>query len=417
MWFNLINKKVNIILVAGFSMASILTFLPPLHAGAKIMTVADISLLGGKYFLDSEAASFQGRLDAFVSPTITLGENHNLIPVYSGNYSGTQDIQELAGGGVLTRKRQAHTISLKYVYTREFDKYKPRISYSKASIQETKDEKWGKGLFDYNTLSFGFEAEQERPRGTFTESYDYYKVAYPNYSTLLSQSQSVFNDTTTFNELSTNAGENPMDNISHRLGFTYSWFPEPLNLKAGYDFTYRSYGDQAVAAKPVTGQSPFKSDKRADLVQNFSLKASRALKPVFLSAGARLGWLSSNQGSYDSAHNQKYMEDYYSYIDFSLSPAMTLALKNGAQFSFNLDWRRVYYKGRLSQDSGGNYGSAKVNQTYWLTSISARYPVFNRFFARAAYNYQVSSSNMRYEDNYRYNYRASTYLMGLEWEF
>ncbi|MDA8130563.1 MAG: hypothetical protein M0011_03550 [Elusimicrobia bacterium] len=390
--------------------------LSPLRAEMKITPVADVSLFGGKYYLDSDAASFQGRLDAYVSPALSLTENQDLIPVYSGNYSGTQDIQELAGGGVLTRKRQTHTFSVKYVYTDEFNKYKPRVSYSLARIKETKDEKWGDGLFDYNTLSAGFEAEQERPYGTFTESYDFYKVTYPNYSTLLSNSQSVFNDTTTFNQLSTNAGTNPLDNTSHRLGLSYAWFPGPLNLKASYDFTYRNYGDQAVTAKPSTGQSPFKSDKRKDMMQNAGLTASRALKPLFLSAGARLGYLGSNQGTYDSARS-KYMKDYYGYMDVELSPSMTLALKNGSQFSFGVDWRRVMYTGRLKQDTSGNYGSDKIHQTFWLTSLSARYPVAAGFYARAAYNYQVSSSNMKYEENYRYNYRASTYLMGLEWEF
>jgi hypothetical protein len=415
MQFNFSKNKAKTVMILGFAAAPMLAPLPALHAGIKIMPVANVSLMGGKYFLDTKAASFQGRMDAYVSPALTLGENHSLIPVYSGNYSGTQDVQELAGGGVLTRKRQMHTFSLKYIYTREFNKYKPRLSYSKASINETKDEKWGDGLFDYNTLSFGLEAEQEHPHGTFTESYDYYKVDYPNYSTLISQSQDVL-DTATFNELSTNAGENPMNNVGHRLGFTYAWFPEPLNMKAGYDFTYRNYADQAVAARPVTGQSPFKSEKRSDIMQNFSLKASRVLKPLYLSAGARLGWLSSNQATYDSTRN-KYMEDYYSYVDFSLSPSMSLVLKNGAQFNFGLDWRQVYYLGRLKQGNTGNYGSSEIKQTYWLTSLSARYPVYNRFFARAAYNYQVATSNMHYEESYRYNYRANTYLLGLEWEF
>lgn len=385
-------------------------------AGVKVMPVASASLLGGKYYLDSDAASFNGRLDAFFSPVLQLGEGRDLIPVYSGNYSGTQDIQELAGGGVLTRKRQTHTASLKYVHTSEFNKYKPRVSYSLSRIKETKDESWGDGLFDYDTISAGFEAEQERPHGTFTESYDLYLVSYPNYSTLLSDSQSVFNDTSTFNQLSTNAGENPLDNIAHRLAFSYAWFPKTADMKASYDVTYRYFGDQAVAARPVTGASPFKKDKRADILQNLSVRASRAVKPLYFSAGARLGWLSSNQGSYDGTR-QEYMDDYYSYVDVSVSPAVTLALKDGSQFSFGMDWRRLQYLGRLKQDAAGNYGSGEIRQTTWLTSLSARYPLFNKFFARAAYNYQVSSSNMRYEDNYRYNYRTSTYLLGLEWEF
>lgn len=387
----------------------------PGQAQVKLTPVADISVLGGKYYLDSDAASFHGRFDAFFSPVLSFGENAELVPVYAGNYSGTQDIQELAGGGVLTRQRQTHTVSLKYVYTDEFDKYKPRLAYSRALIKETKDEKWGKGLFDYDTLSAGFEASQERPHGTFTESYDFYQVKYGNYSTLLSQSQTVI-DTTTFNELSANAGKNTLDNANHRLGFVYAWFPAAADMKAGYDFTYRRYGEQSIVGKPAAGQPYFKSDKRSDLVQNWSVNAARALKPLYLSLGGRVGWLSSNQNSYDSSRT-KFIEDYYSYVDLGLSPSMNVVFRDGMQFGFSLEWRRLYYLGRLKQDASGNYGSSKVNQTVWLTSLSARYPVFKGFYARAAYNYQVSNSNMRYEANYRYNYRASTYLAGVEWEF
>jgi len=404
-----LNNTANILAFLMFAPAL------PGYGQVKVTPVADVTVLGGKYYLDSDAAAFNARVDAFFSPVLKFGENSELVPVYSGDYSGTQDIQELAGGGVLTRQRQTHTVSAKYVYTDEFDKYKPRVSYSKALIKETNDEKWGKGLFDYDTLSAGFEASQERPHGTFTESYDFYQVKYGNYSTLLSQSQTVI-DTTTFNELSANAGKNTLDNANHRLAFTYAWFPAAGDMKAGYDVTYRRYGEQSIIGKPAAGQPFFKSDKRSDLVQNWTYSVSRAFKPLYLSLGARVGWLSSNQNSYDFSRT-KFIEDYYSYADISLSPSMTVILKGGAQFGYSLEWRRLYYLGRLKQDSSGNYGSSKVNQTVWLSSLSARYPVYKSFYARAAYNYQVSSSNMRYEANYRYNYRASTYLAGIEWEF
>ena len=407
--------KNKLLIKPVLSVFSFLCLLSPLSAEIKMTPVANASLLGGKYYLDSEAASFNGRLDLFLSPVLKLGENNTLIPIYSWNYSGTQDIQELAGGGVLTRQRQAHTLSLKHVYTREFNKYKPRFSYSKALVQETKDEDWGDGLFDYTTMSFGVEAEQEKPHGTFTESYDYSLVSYPNYSTLLSQSQTVI-DTATFNELAANAGKDTMDNAGHRLALGYTWFPEPLTMQAGYDLTYRTYGDQPVINEPATGQPSFSSDKRTDLVQNLSLTATRALKPLVLNAVLRGAWLSSNQNSYDSSRT-KYIEDYYSYTEVGFAPSMSLALKNGTQFGLALDWRRLAYTGRLRQDESGNYSRSKINQTVWLSSLSARYPVYKKLFARAVYNYQVSSSNMRYEASYRYYYRASTYLVGVEWEF
>ncbi|MDT8287743.1 MAG: hypothetical protein RQ748_11585 [Elusimicrobiales bacterium] len=390
-------------------------FQAPAHAEMKITPVMNISLLGGKYHLDEDAGSFQGRADAFVSPHIRLSENQELLPVYIGNYSGTQDIQELAGGGVLTRQRQNHSVSLKYVYTRDFNKYKPRISYSKALVRETKDEDWGDGLFDYGTVSVGFEAEQERPHGTYTQSYDYFQVRYPNYSTLLSNSQTVI-DTTTFNELSRNAGTDTMDNDNHRLAFGYTWFPEPFVMTAGYDFTWRGYPDQAVVAQPATGSPLFKSDKRFDVVNNVTFRAARAIKPAEFSLAARLGYLYSNQNSYDSSRT-KFIPDYYNYVDIGLSPRMALRLPGNAYFSFGVDYRRLYYTGRLVQDASGNYGSGKIRQESWTTSLQARYPIMRGFFARATYNYQISSSNMRYEAGYRYNYRASNYLLGIEWEF
>ena len=194
-------------------------------------------------------------------------------------------------------------------------------------MRETKDEKWKDGLFDYNTLSFGFEVEKERPHGTFSESYDFYRVKYPNYATLLSQSAGVI-DTTTFNELSANAGTNTMDNTNHRLAFVYTWFPEPLVMSASYDLTYRSYGDQALAANPATGQPPFKSDKRHDLAQSWALKISRDMKPLGLSLNSSVSWLSSKQNSYDSSRT-KYIPDYYSYIELGIAPAMNFNFKTG----------------------------------------------------------------------------------------
>ncbi|MCK4828829.1 hypothetical protein KA005_74580, partial [bacterium] len=175
------------------------------HSQTKIIPVANVSLLGGQYFLDGSAASFNGRAEAFISPLFKFSQAHELVPVYSGYYNGTQDIQELAGGGVLTRQRQSHALSVKHVYSRGFDKFKPRIFYSMAFTRETKDEKWGKGLFDHNTSGAGFEAEHERHWGTITESYDFYKVTYPNYNSLISQSQGIL-DPVTFSELSQNAG-------------------------------------------------------------------------------------------------------------------------------------------------------------------------------------------------------------------
>ena len=395
-----------------FALALHIPLCASVSAQMKIMPVGSVSLLGGQYFLDGDAASFNGKVSAFVSPLIRFSESHELVPVYSGSYNGTQNIQELAGGGVLTRQRQNHSISVKHIYSNGFDRFKPRIFYSMAFTRETKDEKWGKGLFDYNTFGIGFEAEHERHWGTITESYDFYKVSCPNYESLISQSQGAL-DAETFSELSANAGAATLDNANHKLAVGVVYYNmEPLEIKGGYDFTLRKYPEQAV----VGTLGDFRSKKRTDAVHAFSAGVSRDIKPVVLALDGRMDYLSSNQNSYDASRTT-YVDDYYSYLEFALAPSLNFLFKKGGGLAFQTQWSRRLYSGRFAQDLTGSYTGSKTKQTVWLTSISVRYPVIANLSARAAFSYQISSSNMKYEANYRYNYRANNYLFGVGWEF
>ncbi len=82
-----------------------------------------------------------------------------------------------------------------------------------------------------------------------------------------------------------------------------------------------------------------------------------------------------------------------------------------------LNWQKTFYNGRYTQDAAGAYRSSKIYQTAWISRFSLTYPIMKGFSLKTAYSYQVSNSNMRYEADYRYNYRASNFLMGLNWEF
>ena len=375
-----------------------------------LMPVASLSLLGGQYFLGGTAANFGGRADAYVSPVVRIDEQQSLVPVYSGNYSGTQDIQELAGGSVLTRQRQSHTLSLAYAYQRDFDSIKPRLSYSKSLDKETTDETWGHGLFDTETWTAGVTGQHERWWGTLSESYDYYTAHYPNYSSLLSQSSGVL-DPQTFTELSQNSGARVLDNENHRLGLGFLYYADPVAWHADYDATYRRFPDQAV----VDASGGFQSKRRTDWVQNLAIKAVRDLKPAQVGLGLRLGALDSDQNSYDASRTQ-YIGGYYSYYEWALTPSVAVALKNGGTLYFETGVTQRYYTGRLAQDSNGVYSGSRTNQTTWLTTLSVRYPVMKHLFFRMLASYQASNSNMRYEADYLYNYQANTYALGFEWE-
>ncbi|MCK5106872.1 MAG: hypothetical protein KAQ76_04855 [Elusimicrobiales bacterium] len=385
-----------------------------LFAEVNITPVMNLSLMGGKYYIDGDATSFEGNANLFMSPNIKISDKHEFVPVYAGYYSGVQDIQELAGGGILTRERQGHALSFKYVRSNNFNKIKPRISYSKELVKETNDEEWSDGLFDYNTMSLGIEFEQERPYGTFSQSYDFFQVKYPNYSSLISQSATVI-DSTTFNQLSSNAGENTMDNTNHAATFAFTWFPEPFVMKAAYSLTYTNYTDQAIVGD-ATGSSYFKSEKRKDMTNTLRYSLWRDAKPLSFALKSHFTYLSSNQNSYD-ATNSKYTEDFYTYYQIGAGPSANLNLNNGGSFLLGLNWEKTFYNGRYTQDASGGYRNSKIYQTAWVSRFSLIYPIMKGISLKTTYSYQVSNSNMRYEANYRYNYRASNFLMGLNWEF
>lgn len=370
-----------------------------------------LSISGGKAYFDGDSSSLNINADVFLSPVITIDEESVIYPIYSGYFNGVQDLKELAGGDVLVRKRMGHSISLKYVKTRDFNHIKPRISYSMDFVNETKDESWGSGLFDYETISAGVEFEQERPDATYVESIDFYNITYPNYSSLISKYSSVL-DTTTYTELSKNAGKDVLNSRNLRFAFSYNVFPKNINLIYSAAVTYRNFYDQSIVNK----YGSFKSDKRNDILTELGFSLIKVDKKIETGIKLDLAWLSSNQNSYDASRT-KYISDYYGYVYAIISPYFKLNLKNGGVMGYSFSYERLNYTGRLAQDIDGNYLSSKIHQNFYVSSFYFKYPIIKDIMARIDYSYQNVDSNMKYEAGYRYNYTSANIMMGFEWRF
>ena len=381
-----------------------------LRAETRYTPSADISVMGGQYFFDSAPASLRMKADGFFSPAIQFENGSQLVPIFTGYYSGMQDVREIAGGNVLTRERMGQTIATKYIIPHnEFDKYKLRASYGWDFVKETTNEKWGNGLFNYKTFSVGAESAYEKYWGSFFVAYDYVDVQYPNYSSLVSQSQVIL-DTTTFSELSQNAGSKVLNNRTHRVEAGTTVLGEKYTVEALYSVGYMRYPYQSV----VNSLGAFTTDKRSDWLQNALLRGNFDLKPLLLTFTVHGAANTSNQNSYDAART-KYVADFYSYNEIGAGPMFSVELPSKFMLYLSTDWTRRFYTGRLTQDVNGNYGDSKINQTTWLSMVTVRYPVAEHFFAKASFSYLTASSNMAYEAYYRYNYSANTYAFGMEW--
>ncbi|MFC2048667.1 hypothetical protein ACFLR5_00425, partial [Elusimicrobiota bacterium] len=70
----------------------------------KISNVSNIFIAGGQHFLNNDPSTFGGNLSVYYSPVMNFSETNALVPVFNIDYRGTQDVEELVGGGTLTRQ-------------------------------------------------------------------------------------------------------------------------------------------------------------------------------------------------------------------------------------------------------------------------------------------------------------------------
>ncbi len=383
-----------------------------LWAEVEFFPLANVSLLGGQYYFEKEAASFGGNLYIDLIPALKFSDELSLIPTYSGAYRGTKNVAELVGGGTLFQEAQDHLLSLRLVnQMREDLKLKIKTSYKLELLKETKDESWGKGLFDYYKIVVGVEGEKkfDKKITSLTGGYGFYMVRFNNYASLAEAKYG--------KEVS--PGKNILDFDAHEV-YLYGDFVFTPNFrgKADYSFTYKNFLDQKI----VTASGDYLTDKRNDQIHllNFSISNLRPIKTklkIVYALESQTVIYQSNQNHYD-AKNFKFIPNYYNYWEQGLRPQVILYLGKKPQsvdFSYQFAYRQ--YSDRLVQDKDGNYKTDKINTQTSTISLGTSYPLREKINLRFQVNYLISSSNMAYEKVYRYNYNTTNYFLGLSWEY
>ncbi len=382
----------------------------------KITPIADITVGGGQYFY-SGSASNGASGDIYFSPVMNFSQDTALLPIYSGSYRGTKDVRELVGGGTLTQETQDHSITLRYI-TKFTDSFRFRIrgGYKIEYVKETKDETWGKGLFDYTRPSFGVEGEKNiGDKSSLKVGMDYYQMKYPNYKSLISNTDYQTSlDTTTYTELSTNAGENVLDNNNLVLSISYTRYPsENYFWRVGLDATGKNFPEQHVVGENGFFEETLRKDSNITLSGLVSFGNER----IRTSISDSIQLYNSNQNSYD-ASGAKFISSYYSYTENVFAPTLSLNLgefKPYSVVSFYVELAHRFYNSRPAQTITGEYLSENIYQATQTAGVSFKYPILKNLSAKLSGSYRVSFSNMKYENNYKYNYDVFTYFAGLNW--
>lgn len=369
------------------------------------------NLLGGGYAFNNETTSYGAKIYFSVIPAVKW-KNNLLIPFYSFEYSGVKDVKELVGGGTFIQQCVTNTIYIKPIFKlTNMVKLKPKIAFTSQLFKETMDEEWTKGLFDYYKQNVSLETEfcfTKISKLSFTLSG--YDVNFYNYQTLASKKL-----TEEYGKELTSVGKDILNfyaaegTIDYKINEYIS-----LNLYT----TQKYFVDQYV----ITENAEYSKTKRQDNLSFLNVNLNYPIKPlgkttIFSSLAIQYTVNNSNQNHYDVEHT-KFVKDYYDYNETSFSPQIKFAFNTiplNLQVNYTISYRQ--YIDRLVQDEQGNYKDDKTFVLSQYLSLVLSFPIVENLNGVIQQNYFVSSSNMKYEQVYRYNYNAYNLLVGISYEF
>jgi len=402
--------------------------------GIRIAPLLNLQILGGQYFFEGERGNLSGNLSLLAAPSLKLSPAWTLVPSYSASYQGTKQVVDLVGAGTLFQERMDHRVGVKGIWRPGGDsawRIKPAANFKTELLQETRDETWGNGLFDYRKYGAGLEAEYiyQDPL-SMRVGYDYAFTHFPNYTSLESKESQDFNGQPLAREL---VGGHILDNHGHALTVggameVAALDPEASLLKGlildmQYVALYQRYPQQHL----VDASGNLTPGLRTDWTHLVDFTFRQPSQPrgnlrMLTTVGLGGVFARSNQNSYDALHT-RFLDDYYDYDELSVRPSVTALLGEpggGAKpallsLSFNLSQRR--YLERPTQDSTGLYQSSRIRQTNWYLGGTLSYPMDRNFSLMANMQYGRASSNMGFQQFYKYDYTSVNYLFGVSYEY
>jgi hypothetical protein len=396
-------------------------------AALDYVPLYNATFMGGQYFFQSDRSSLSGNASLLAAPMLRTQGSWAFIPTVSSNYQGTKGVGEGVGSGTLFQQQMDHRAGFSVLHAASGSswKFKPSMSYKREFLKETRDEAWGRGLFDFEKIAVGFEAENVyRDPFSYRLGVDVFRIRFPNYQSLESSAGVDPLGNPLGRELS---NKNVLDTMNYQLSASatrpFPYDDPKVSLQAGYSIMVQDFRDQSI----VDQRGQLISSKRRDYLQSLSASVGYP-RPVSLggkdfrldsSLGLNGAFNSSNQNTFDAARTQ-FVPDSYSYAGFGLGPSFTLAWgdkKAPAWLGASFRYGRTQYQGRLTQDSDGVYQTSHQYQDRFSTSLNYGYPLSPGFSLKVQTNILWARSNNAYEKTYSYNYRTANYLMGFTYEY
>jgi hypothetical protein len=402
-------------------MLALLLLLAVPAQAVEILPFYQLEFMGGLYYFSGTQAPLSGNAAGLAAPAIVVNEQWTVLPTISARYQGTKSIVDLIGPGTLFQERMEHRLGLKGVWTPEKSKwrFKPSIDYRMELLNETRDESWGNGLFDYRMIDLGFEAEYVYLEPySVRAAFDIVLTDFPNYTSLESQIALDFQGQPISREL---IGDQVLNSRTEMLTLAASrGFLEQGTLSGTLVLQRQTYGKQMV----VDNSGQLGGDPRRDIVAQLSgvVRWPFELTPrTRLTAAWTLGLENrvSNQNSFD-AQRIVYQSGFYNSTRIFFGPDANLSFGDDRapilwQNSIRFSARR--YPHRRVQDASGAYENDTLRQHEWTLATTLIYPMAPRFKLLMSLQAGRASANQGFEQFYKYSYSVTSALVGLRFEY
>jgi hypothetical protein len=381
-----------------------------------------LNLMAGQYFYNDSAGSVDGYADGDLLLLRSLTTASGFYLDFHGSYTGFKQVNELAGGGTLFQQSADGSVEAKWVQ-RFSDGFslKPRVEVEQQLFRETKDESWGKGLYDFWRYSTGVVWEHKTRLNMevpwiWQFSYDLYYTHYPRFQSLTSQFGT--------EQSAPDPGSRILDTVTNQFAYRSEFdLPGFVSLWGLYSVSFISFTDQKV----VQAQGQFLGTNRSDSYQSLTFGSSKRLNDWLVAGRVRpvvglklnAATLLSNQNSFDADPSRlKYIGAYYDYWETHVTPSLSATfLTPQANLTLAGDFGYRKYTGRLTQNADGSYTGAKLHQFSEAVSLNGSYPIWKGLSAKASATWSNSSANTAYEQTYQYNYHDYNYFAGVGWQF
>lgn len=412
------NFKPVIALVAGAAFA----LSPAARAATQnepFYYVIEAEALGGYSEIPGHQGTASSIDDWLVSPTVKFNEDLFWINIYNGSFNRSAQVVAQDEGGRLTDTTQTHSLSsaLKWNVTPSWS-LRPLAFADWVFINETEDEDFGEGLYDYRELGGGIESswtilDAEDAKSEVRAGFRFLNRQYPNYQSLLS----LFDPN---GSLETN--EKDLDGYKWNLAYDsrvkdgWSWGAEGI-------FFYKDYTDKRTIDLNGIRSA---TDTRRDTVEYANVYISRPLSKVWLFRVD--GQATANQSNLDfyDTHNtltlsdDDFIKDYFEYFSFMAKPSLTYVQSLGEDknliVSADYSFYALLYPDRKTQDVSGVYQAEEERDYRHTLSARTSFPITKNWSWVVFGSYVFADSNQDFETYYLYNYDLWTAVTGISFK-